>query len=169
MDPQQVILKALIASGHSEEEAKKLLQKRFINKPQGNPNALRPAGQPAFQANQHPRYPVGHPLAGQFMPNPSAPSGSTAEPKYGDRVIATGVLKYSNTKDALLLTGIKINGKPFSRDHLNLRMQDMKNASIGDGVGPGKHVVIKGTFNKYNSNGQWKDALTDVTSIRGIQ
>ena len=88
----------------------------------------------------------------------------------GKRVQVHAQIGHSSTKDALLLTNIKIDGAAASRNHINLRMQDFaKDASIDHRIKPGSFVVIKGTHTSYVHNGQVKESLTEVTSIKLVQ
>jgi hypothetical protein len=109
-----------------------------------------------FNPQEHPRDPDG-----QFR------SGGGGGVSQGKRVTVHAQISHSSTKDALLLTNIKIDGTMASRNHINLRMKDFaKDASIDHRIKPGAFVVVKGVHTSYVHNGQVKESLTEVTSIK---
>lgn len=77
----------------------------------------------------------------------------------------TCTLSYSHTDDALLATNIKVDGKAITRNHINIRMHDLVNASVNI---TSNHVIIKGQLSSYNHNGTWKACITNITSIKSI-
>ena len=77
----------------------------------------------------------------------------------------TAHISYSHTDGALLLTNVKVDGKAINRNHINIRMQDLVNASVNI---TSNHVVIKGQLSSYNHFGTWKSCITNVTSIKSI-
>ena len=152
-----------------------------------NPNALRPvpgrSSQP-FDPSEHPRYPVGHPQAGQFRdapdndPQPTATVGNqriatAAEIADGKPKKVTGVLGRSNEPNAILINNISVNGQYGMRSHMNIRLgKDFaKDVSIEAGVGPGKSVIINGKIRVYGKDGAGHDkfGLYEITSIKLVK
>lgn len=97
-------------------------------------------------------------------------TSGASSPSQARRVKVHAQISHSSTKDALLLTNIKIDGAPASRNHINLRMKDFSSdASIDPRIKPGAYVVINGQHTSYVHNGQVKESLTDVTSIKLVE